>query len=252
MPSPAASPISAHSHFRPGLLLLSLLACAPFLACAESPAVAEPPSPRTILEKWIQESKTVRSVAAEFDQVRHLSSVARPLIKAGKLWLEKPDRLRWQVGDPPQILAVRDTDGRFIYADAAGKRARIWSREALLHDDEQGRGQGLTWLSQSFAGSVADFEKRFELQGVDPVPSQPELWTLRLTLRDHQAAMFVTGVTFTVSTKDGSLRNFTLQMRDGSRFETRIKSYQLNGPIDSALFHLDTTGYKIEDMGKGR
>jgi len=205
---------------------------------------------RAILEKWIKTSQSVTSIQSEFDQVRYLKNVARPLLKQGKIWMEKPDRFRWQVGDPPLMLAVHGKDGSFIFMDTREKKARVWSKQALLEQEQQGKEQGLAMMSGSFNANMADFDKRFEIQSAAQVPDQPDVWKVEMTLRDRQAAVFVKGLSFTVSTGDGTLRSFAIHMRDGSRFETIVRSYSINKAVDASVFKLDTAGYVLEDMGK--
>lgn len=204
----------------------------------------------SILEKWIKSTQNVRSIQADFDQVRYLKNVSRPLVKQGKLWMEKPNRFRWQVGEPPLMLAVHAKDGSFVFLDTREKKARVWSREALLAQEQQGKEQGIAMMSGSFNASLADFDKRFEIQSAAPVPDQEGVWKIEMTLRDRQAAAFVKSMSFTLGTTDGTLRSFSINMRDGSRFETNVRSYHLNQAVDASVFKADTTGFELENMGK--
>ena len=85
----------------------------------------------------------------------------------GKMWIDKRAGLfRWQVGEPPELLAVRGKDGGMTVLDARQKLARVWSKEALEAEDRQGRGQGFAMLSTMHNATLADFDRDFELAGI--------------------------------------------------------------------------------------
>ncbi len=199
---------------------------------------------RGIISKWLRLAAQVPTVQGDFDQIRRLTTVGRPLIRTGKIWLEKPDHFRWQIGEPPTMLALRGKDGKLIVLDAREKKARIWSREALMQSDQQ----GIAMIGEGFGASLAEFEKRFEIENVEPLAGQADVWKLSLVLRDRQAVIFVKNVFLTVSVADGSLRSFIIQMRDGSTMETVMKSYVLGESLKADTFKVDTAGYQIEEM----
>ncbi len=225
-------------------LWLCLTACL-FTLLAAPPAKAEVAAEkREIISKWLQLAARVPSVQGDFDQIRRLKNVNKPLIRAGKIWLEKPDHFRWQIGEPPTMLALRGKDGKLIVLDAREKKARVWTKEALMQSEQQ----GIAMIGEGFGSSLAEFEKRFEIEDVEPVSGQPDVWKFSLVLRDRQAVLFVKNVFLTVSVADGSLRSFLIQMRDGSTMETVMKSYRLGESLKPDTFKVDTEGYQIEEM----
>lgn len=210
-------------------------------------AAEESLQPRAILEQWLEKANKLRSMEADFEQVRYLNSVGRPLRKPGQLWMEKPDLFRWQVGSPPALLAVREKGGSFVFVDSHDKTAKVWTRDALATQIAEGKEQGLSMMSRGFSGDIKEFEQHFELKGAKPL-DQAGVYTLELRLKDRRATMFVLEVNMTVCVTDGSLRSFVIFMRDGSRYETNVRSYKLNANINDTLFKVDTSGYKVENM----
>ena len=223
-------------------MALSSVAC----GSAAEPAAAEA---RAALEKWFSAAAKVTTVEAEFDQVRQLKSVRRPLRKSGKLWMDKKGGLfRWQVGDPPELMATRGKDGGMTLLDAKQKLARVWSREALEAEEKQGRGQGFAMFNSMQNASLADFDRDFELAEGKRDEVNPSLWRFDWKFRDGKISMAVLRLAVVANVEDGSLQSFTLHMRDGSSLGTEVRSYKLDGAIPGDVFKVDTTGYKVETM----
>ena len=214
-------------------------------------AAAEPQKDagRVALEQWFAAAAKAKTVQADFEQVRQLKSVRRPLRKAGKLWMDKRGGLfRWQVGDAPDLLALRAKDGSMTVLNAKDKLARVWSKEALEAEEKQGRGQGFAMLDAMQNATLADFDRDFELAKAKQDEANPALWHFDWKFRDGKIGLFVLRLAIIANTADGSMRSFTLHMRDGSSLSTVVRSYTLNTPIHADTFKVDTTGYQVEAM----
>lgn len=200
------------------------------------------------MEQWLKTTAKNRTVQGEFDQVRYLKGVNKPLIRAGRIWMQKPASFRWQIGEPPSMIAIRGSDERLTVLDAREKKARVWTHDALLQQEAEGKGQGIAMLGSGFSDSMAEFEKRFEIVDVEAVTTQPGDYSFTLRLRDRTATVFVKSIVLTVGLADGSMRSFVILMRDGSRMETLVRKFSLNQSIDPTVFRVDTTGYEIEEV----
>lgn len=219
------------------------------IACGVAAARADvTPEQRGIVEQWIKTAAKTRTVQGEFDQIRYLKGVNKPLIRPGRIWMEKPSNFRWQIGEPPSMIAVRGKDETLTVVDAREKKARVWNHEALLRQEAEGKGQGIAMLGAGLGDSMAAFEKQFEIDDVKQIDGSPRDYAFSLSLRDRTARVFVKSITLTVGLADGALRSFVVLMRDGSRMETVVKKYVLNAPIPSEIFRLDTTGYEVEEV----
>jgi len=201
---------------------------------------------RPLLEKWMKTASQVKTVQAEFEQLRTLSTVRVPLRKQGKMWMEKAGGFRWQLGEPPTMTVLRDKAGNLTVLDAKEKKASTWSKEALLNEEKQGRGQGFAMLDAMQTPSLAEFEKTFEIKEATQVPGSADQWRFELELRDRKAGAFVRQVQFTVNVTQGTLSSMLLVMRDKSTMATNIKSVRLNEAIPASVFKLDTSGYTVE------
>src|SRR5436190_8655940 len=65
---------------------------------------AETNSPLTA---WLAAQPNIRTWSADFIQTRALKSLTQPLTATGQVWFAEPNRFRWELGHPPQTIAVR-------------------------------------------------------------------------------------------------------------------------------------------------
>jgi hypothetical protein len=108
---------------------------------------------------------SLRTVALDFTQERHLSLFADPLKSAGVMFIEKPDRIRWETTAPYQsiLLADHKSVAQFEKADGKWKKLnlgfpqmlqRVMDEMTLMH---QGKLDALTadYTVNVVTGSVA-------------------------------------------------------------------------------------------------
>jgi outer membrane lipoprotein-sorting protein len=219
------------------------------LATASLAADTAPAEARAALEKWFAAAAKIKTVQADFEQLRKLKSVRNPLRKSGRMWMDKKDGLfRWQVGDPPELLAVRTKDGGMTVLDAKKKRARVWSKETLEAEEKQGRGQGFAMLDSMQSASLADFDRDFELSNAKQDATNPAIWHFDWKFKDGKIGIVVLRLAIVANVSDGSMQSFTLHMRDGSSLGTVIRGYKLDTSIPADTFKVDTTGFELEPV----
>jgi outer membrane lipoprotein-sorting protein len=225
-------------------LLLLALAWAPASHAAD-PSEAEA---EAALQQWMTASSKAKTVTADFEQLRNLRNVKRALRKPGKLWIVREGgKFRWQIGEPPTLIAVRGGDGGMMVVDVADKEVQTWTKEDLLEKEKEGKGQGFSSMMEAMqTPTLAEFEQRFELRGWRLDPSNPSWWEFDLAFRDRRTSIVVRQLQLAVNTQDGALRSMTLHMRDGSSLSTVIRSYALNKAIPADTFKVDTTGYEVK------
>src|SRR5690349_19330996 len=95
-----------HPAFR---ICLWLVLC---LASFLSPA-ADTSNSDALLNRWFAAQANVRSWSADFTQTRSLKVMAQPLVATGHVWVT-PNHFRWELGQPPQTIALRLPDQLFI------------------------------------------------------------------------------------------------------------------------------------------
>src|SRR4051794_38995736 len=59
---------------------------------------------------WLEAQSKIHTWTADFTQTRRLKSLTQPLTAHGKVWFSEPNRFRWELGNPPQTIAVRAAD----------------------------------------------------------------------------------------------------------------------------------------------
>lgn len=208
---------------------------------------AAPEAARAALAQWFAAGAKVRTVQADFEQLRMLRSVRRPLRKTGGMWMDKDSgQFRWQVGEPPELLAIRLSVGTMTVLDVRRKEARVWSREALMDEGADATGQTFAMLSAMQHMSLADFDRRFELAAATRDPVDAGRWRFEWRFKDARTALVVLKLAFDVHVGDGTLQSFTMHMRDGSSLSTIIRSQTLNRPIPPEIFAVDTAGYSVK------
>ena len=64
---------------------------------------------------WLAAQTNIQTWSAEFVQTRSLKSLTKPLTATGRVWFSAPNRFRWELGQPPQTIAVRAPDEMLIF-----------------------------------------------------------------------------------------------------------------------------------------
>jgi outer membrane lipoprotein-sorting protein len=120
---------------------------------------------RPIVEQIQRGMATLQSVNLEFVQERHLSLFTEPLRSEGVMFIEKPDRIRWETTSPYQSILLGDhkSVAQFELTNGAWKKLhlgfpqmlqRVMEQMTLLH---QGKLDALTsdYTVSVLTGSVA-------------------------------------------------------------------------------------------------
>jgi len=207
--------------------------CVVFLAAmALLDAKADP-----LLREWIERQAGIRSLHADFEQTRRLPALRIPLKTTGTVWIDARGSFRWQVGDPPEVLAIRNKDG-LLLIDPKKKRARI------LNEDSAAGPLRFDAIALPFAKSHADFEKRFEVLSLQ---ERGELVETVLAPRDSRLAAGVKSLRVVFQRSTGIVQMFELNLRDGSQISTAMTRVETNPRLPDGVFEFDLTGFQIDD-----
>jgi outer membrane lipoprotein-sorting protein len=202
------------------------------LALALAEAKAEP-----LLREWIARQAEIRSLHADFEQTRRLPALRIPLKSSGTLWLDARGSFRWQVGDPPELLAIRAGE-RLLVIDPKKKRARI------LEEDPAAGPLRLDAIGLPFASSYADLENRFAVLAVE---ERGELVEAVLKPKEARLAAGVKSVRVVFRRASGVVELFELELRDGSQISTAMSRVEINPRLPAGVFEFDLSGYQIDD-----
>src|SRR5690349_18299515 len=61
----------------------------------------------SLLTSWLAAQTNIQTWSADFVQTRTFKALAQPLTATGHVWFAEPNRFRWELGRPPQTIAVR-------------------------------------------------------------------------------------------------------------------------------------------------
>jgi len=194
--------------------LLALLLLAPLAVEAESLD--------GFLSRVESRSAGVHSFACDFRQERTLAIFAKPVVFSGKLYLSRPDRLRWEFTKPIASLLI--LDGKTGRRCGEGSPASEFS----LERDPVMRlvaGQMRTWTG----GNYRDLQGEFSLE---LKPGQI------LVLKPRQAglASFLNRIEVVFDGTSLQPTRVEIHEEGGDRTVIAFTAYQLNPELPAELF----------------
>src|ERR1700743_1893913 len=87
-------------------LLITLLALGTFTATAADT--------NAVLSTWLKAQGDIHTWSADVAQTRTLKSLTQPLTSKGHVWFQAPNEFRWEIGNPPQTIAVRNPEEMLV------------------------------------------------------------------------------------------------------------------------------------------
>jgi outer membrane lipoprotein-sorting protein len=213
-----------------GSLMSAAVLCLPGLKAAElNPAVAE----------WLAAQTNIQSWSADFVQTRTLKSLTQPLMATGTVWFAAPNRFRWELGKPPQTIAVRSSDQLMV----------IYPRLKRVERYPLGGNQAGPWkdalalLEAGFPRSAAELLAQYDIleQHIDN-----SVGRLVLQPKSASARRMMPQISIEFDLANHSLRATTLQFADGSSLRNDFSGAVLNPAIDPKQFSPDLPNdYKV-------
>jgi outer membrane lipoprotein-sorting protein len=201
-----------------------------FLFCAVlSLGRAQASDTNSALTGWLESQAQVQFWSAEFTQTRHIKTLTQPLVAKGKLWYAAPNRFRWELGDPPRTIALRQAEELMVVYPLL-KRAERYP----LNDAKMGAARdALAIIESGFPKSRADLERQLHLLSM---ASSNGMWLLRFQPASKSARQFLSEVCVSLSTNDFSLVATELVFSEGSRVETVFTNSVAGRSMDDSLF----------------
>ncbi|HAB15735.1 MAG TPA: hypothetical protein DCE44_04715 [Verrucomicrobiales bacterium] len=198
------------------------------------------------LERWLMAQAQLKSWSAEFVQTRHLQTLTRPLTASGRVWFAAPDQFRWELGSPPQSVAMRSGDELWMLSPPL-KRAERYILAAARRGPMK---DSLALLDTGFPRDPTDFRKRFELLTFSNTNA---VYEFRLRPRDLGTRRVLPELTLVVTTNLLELAASDLTFADGSRLRNDFTNALRNPTVEPAVFApaLDAT-WKITNPGTGQ
>ena len=168
--------------------------------------------PAPALETWLSRQTNVHTWSAEVIQTRTLKSLLRPLTATGRVWYAAPHQFRWELGDPPQTIAVRQSE-RMVVIYPRLKRAELFPLDTASPGPWR---DALALLEAGFPRSRSELESRFRL--LDTIATQ-DLHILCLQPRSASARRLMPLIRVGFGPTDYQLRFTEIQFADGSSMQ---------------------------------
>ena len=182
-----------------------------------------------LLSSWLGAQTNIQSWSADFIQTRTFKSLAQPLTATGHIWFAEPNRFRWELGNPPQTIAVRATNELLVIYPRL-KRAERYP----LSGTQTGEWRdALALLESGFPRSEAEISSRFKILSQTITN---EVCELSLQPKSVSARKMMPQIKIAFGTNDFSLRGTELQFADGSTMRNSFTHPVLNPTIDKGVF----------------
>lgn len=198
------------------------------------------------LSAWLNAQTNVQTWSADVRQIRTLKALVQPVESTGRVWFAAPNRFRWELGDPPQTIALRQVDRMLVIYprlqrveryDLTGRQAGPWRDVLAL-------------LEAGFPRSPAELTARFRIQDERPTN---DLWEITLQPKSPAARRLMPVIKVAFATNDFALRVTELELADGSSLRNEFTHARANPQLDDALFApvLDP-GMTVVEPGRAR
>lgn len=182
-----------------------------------------------LLGTWLTAATNLVTWEARVLQTRHLKAFTQPLMSTGRVWFAFPDRFRWELGEPPQSVALRSGPELTVLSPAF-RRAETYR----LDPGSPGPTRDLMGLLDTgFPRDAASFRAQFTVLGLE---TNPAVWRFRLEPRSASARRMLPELRLEIGAADRSLRATELVLADGSRLRNDFEELHRNVPLPNTLF----------------
>ena len=208
---------------------LAHLAVVVFVALFLSNSVSRAADLNALWERWLNAQTNLQNWSADFTQTRSLKVLTQPLVATGRVWVASSGVFRWELGQPPQTIALRQPDQLLIIYPKL-KRAEKYP----LHDVPAGPVKdALSLLDAAFPRDRATMEDHFRLLSMTETGSTAQA---RLQPKSASARKFIEEISIGFRTNDFTMAMTQMQFADGSILRNDFTNIVLNQPVDPQIF----------------
>jgi outer membrane lipoprotein-sorting protein len=178
--------------------------------------------------QWFAAQTNMQNWTAGFIQTRSLVAFSQPLKSTGKVWV-RPGQFRWELGQPPQTIVVRNPDELLILYPRF-KRAEVYALNKIPPGPIR---DAMSLLDVSLPRDRASMEEHFQLLSASITNS-----VLQMTLQPKSvsARQFVGAIEIGFHTNDFLIADSEMKFSDGSTLRNDFTNVVFNQPMDPALF----------------
>jgi len=216
-----AFPVFLNTGWKAGCLLLLFL-LSPLLRL--SAAMAQDFNPQEVASKLWEKLSSVTSLEANFVQYYYSTQVEEPVSGRGKVFVRRPDRMRWEYSSPERQIFLIKGELLWIYFPS---EKQLIKKEAN-YELQAGEILGL------LAGNVNLLE-RYEV-GVSPFPTnQKNVYQIRLTPKEPGQYSYLL---LEIDRKSYLLSTAILFEATGGKLEYHFSQFKLNQKLSDELFEV--------------
>lgn len=179
--------------------------------------------------EWINSQARIRAWSASFVQTRTLPSLVQPLTATGQVHFLAPGRFRWELGQPPQTIAVRATNDLWLVYPRL-KRAERYALDAAAQSSWQA---ALQLLEAGFPRGQAEVQAQYVVLSESQTNGTSQLV---LQPRANSARKVISKIRVEFNASNLQLRATEFEFADGSRMRNDFAGQTLNPDLDEALF----------------
>lgn len=187
------------------------------------------------LDAWLKRQVSITSLDTEFVQERTLPALKKPTTTPGRMSFSKPDKVRWQLGNPFETLAVSDGETLTLI-----EKSKMTARRTSVNSPQAAR---FSLLSGKAFQSPEIFHQTFEIiesRVIDGISQ----YTLKA--KDQRVRMQIPWIFLDIDPRKNELRALELQLQDKSRLRTIFQNPKFNTKLDESLFSPDLSGYDVK------
>ena len=209
-----------------------------------APARGQAANDDVLLSAWLNAQTNIQTWSADFVQTRTLKSLTQPLTVTGHVWFAAPNRFRWELGNPPQTIAVRQPEQMLLIYPRLKRVERY-----PLNLAEPGPWKDmLALLDAGFPRNRSEVESHFNILSH---ATANVIHELALQPKAQSARRLMPEIKIAFDTNSFSLRSTELKFMDGSTMKNVFAKDVLNPKIDEALFNPKIEAdYKISEPFK--
>ncbi len=186
------------------------------------------------LDRWLAVQTPLKYWSAKVDQRRELSGIARPLTAPGRVWITQPDRLRWELGEPPRTIAIRKGDELLVHYP----RLEQTERYALSGEVNPAGQQALALLEVGFPSDAETFKRAYKLLSG---ALSDGAWVLTLEPTAAGSQRLLDQVRLWITAESWQLQATEFAFPDGSRMHNAFSEQDTLSAPDPALYRLPDT-----------
>lgn len=181
------------------------------------------------VKSWLAAQTNVHTWSAKLTQTRTLKSLTGSLTATGQVWFAAPDQFRWELGQPPQTIAVRAKTELLIFYPRLKRVERI----SLTGEQTGPWRSALDMLEAGFPQSQAQLQSRYRVMS-QSISNQ----TCQLVLQPRSSAIqkMVPQIEIDFDTNNFVLRGTELEFSDGSTMRNDFYHIVLNPQLGTNVF----------------